>query len=351
MRLARALRSELWLRWLASTFRREIIAPPTGWMLDQVRADFAPLRKAGLTSAKLDAFWRARPQSEALLRVTITNGTIGWRGSVPERLHARRDAVRNAVTVVHRVARLPDLDCIISLHDSSATEPVLTFAKPRSAPSVLIPDFEALGGHLALIAEVDAAARRIPWEDKLDQACWRGASTGGFSTADSVERLPRAALVLLSLANPLEIDARFTFLCQMDEAARQMLTSRGALGGRLTPTEQLRHRYLIDVDGNSCSYSRCYWGLLGNSVLLKQVTDETQWYYGSLRPYQHFIPVKRDLSDLLAQLAWARAHDDECRKISRQASDFARTELSFGRTLQYLRLVLSECAAILQTAR
>ena len=30
-----------------------------------------------------------------------------------------------------------------------------------------------------------------------------------------------------------------------------------------------------------------------------------------LKPFEHYIPVKHDLSDLLDQIEWAKTHDEE----------------------------------------
>jgi len=39
-----------------------------------------------------------------------------------------------------------------------------------------------------------------------------------------------------------------------------------------------------------------------------------------LVPYIHYVPVKRDGSDLLSQLEWAMKNDDKCKLISEQAT-------------------------------
>ena len=39
-----------------------------------------------------------------------------------------------------------------------------------------------------------------------------------------------------------------------------------------------------------------------------------------LRPWRHYLPFKRDLSDLRENARWCFEHDDECAEIARRAS-------------------------------
>jgi len=41
-----------------------------------------------------------------------------------------------------------------------------------------------------------------------------------------------------------------------------------------------------------------------------------QWFYDELVPWEHYVPVAHDLSDLFEKIDWLREHDDEARKIS-----------------------------------
>ncbi len=65
-----------------------------------------------------------------------------------------------------------------------------------------------------------------------------------------------------------------------------------------------------------CTYCGYQWRLLSNSLALKQESDEIQWFYIALKPYEHYIPIKNDMSDLLEIIEWARKNDDKCKKIS-----------------------------------
>lgn len=49
----------------------------------------------------------------------------------------------------------------------------------------------------------------------------------------------------------------------------------------------------------------------------------------------HFIPIKRDLSNLIDQLDWARKNDESARKISRQAQNFVNERLTPDKIICY----------------
>lgn len=316
------------------------------WIRERVEAELAPFKQQGVTSGMLDEIWKG---SEDLLfiRIAYKNGErVACYSDNGKQDFLRFSAVKEVFEKLNRESPLPDFDLIVTLHDEyCGALPLLTFAKNKhSLGGILIPDFEALQGYKRLTANILAANRQYPWSVKENKAFWRGASTGGTFQMDNWDKFPRARLVMHSINNPRDIDARFTSLVQMDRNTHNYLSAKGFLGMPAAAAEHVRYKYQIEVDGNSCSYSRCYWELLSNSVMLKQVSDNIQWYYGALVPYQHYIPLATDLSDLLQQIFWAKAHDGECKQIAENATLFAKKELSVERTHLYLRVLLEEYA-------
>ena len=68
-------------------------------------------------------------------------------------------------------------------------------------------------------------------------------------------------------------------------------------------------RYNIVVDGNGAP-DRLALTMCAGSVVLKGTLFK-EWYYESLRPYVHYLPIQLDYSDLVAQLDWAKANQDK----------------------------------------
>ena len=57
-----------------------------------------------------------------------------------------------------------------------------------------------------------------------------------------------------------------------------------------------------------CVYAYRFRSLLSaGAVVLKQESTLFEFWEGELVAYQHYVPVKADLSDLVAQVQWRRA--------------------------------------------
>lgn len=325
---------------------------PPLWMVEQVERDLAPFKEKGITSSMLDEIWNEGgakgARSHLYLRITARGGVLSYKNDLPFSQIVRMQAVTEILERLNRKQPFPDFDLIVTMHDGySGAYPILTFAKNKYAEgSILIPDFEALQGYKQLTANVLSASAMYPWEVKMKKAIWRGSATGGDYHLNNWESMPRVKIVQHSFASPRDVDARFTSFPQADSETRNFLTARGFIGMFLSPTDHIRFKYLVEVDGNSCSYSRCYWELLSNSVMLKQVSDNIQWYYGGLEQYQHFIPLEADLSDFFMKLHWARSHDKECIEIAKNATEFALKDLSLESTELFVRLLIEEYAKL-----
>jgi hypothetical protein len=67
------------------------------------------------------------------------------------------------------------------------------------------------------------------------------------------------------------------------------------------PESGKRWRYLIDVEGRGYS-ARVKLLLFSKRVLFLQERPHKEWFYESLIPWKHYVPIKRDLSDLEVNL-------------------------------------------------
>lgn len=74
----------------------------------------------------------------------------------------------------------------------------------------------------------------------------------------------------------------------------------------------LQYKYLINVDGTVAAYRLPYL-LAGNSLVFKHDSIYYEHFYKSLQPWIHYVPIKKDLSDLIEKLNWAQQHDIEVR--------------------------------------
>ena len=103
-----------------------------------------------------------------------------------------------------------------------------------------------------------------------------------------------------------------------------------------------RYRYLIDIGGNGYSgrLKMILWS--GRPILLVK-RRYIEYFYKHLIPYQHYIPVKEDLSNLIVQVQWCRSHPKEASQIGANALLFAKKHFSLEKMLENVYLTLVAC--------
>ena len=78
--------------------------------------------------------------------------------------------------------------------------------------------------------------------------------------------------------------------------------------------------------------------LLGCCVLkIQSEHGFRQWYYERLTPWQHYVPVRADMSDLIEKIGWCRSHDGECAEIAGAGQAFAHAMTVEGEISEAVR--------------
>jgi len=262
-----------------------------------------------------------------------------------------------------KVIDLPDLEFLFSLEDriemqrediEKLAAPIFVYARGKEVRgSVLYPNFSFFTKQTAsycwithIFPLVEKALQHSKWESKKEIVFWRGATTGiDFSKKNWIE-YPRARLCTLSQNNPKLIDAKFTYIGQANQERKKEIVKRFPCGSFVLPEDHLSYKYLICVDGNTCTSPGLYWRLLSDSITLKQETDQIEHFYGALIPFEHYIPIKEDLSDLLEKVEWAKEHDDEAKRIAKQSTEFVYNHLTLDVTYLYIYHLLTEYAKL-----
>jgi hypothetical protein len=320
-------------------FEQKLATPPPEWMLAQIRSDLQPFSEKGITPQMIqDTFCGEKIAKHGLIRFTIQNGILSI-GLQSTHLKQHRFAELLAgISKLNELVSLPDVDFLASAEDGFFVDPgdlscpIFAFSKVEGLhPFILIPDCKAMKGYEMIREEIIKENKEHPWATKKSQAFWRGGANGAPITWDNWDQLPRMKLVLMSLAFPQEIDARLVNLHHLmysPPGIKKTVKSKGMVSRWVDKADHLKYKYLVDIDGGSCTFERYFWLLLSNSVTLKQITSSRQWFYGALKPYEHYIPVNEDLSDLREKIQWAREHDEEARKIADNATEFVKNNLS-----------------------
>lgn len=348
---------------------RCLALPTPDWAQKQLDADFRGFEGRKVTAAAVAKLYqeiRAKIGQQILHYRILDNKLYKYIPNGAEYSSVDTRFERAFKTLLHYKTNVPDLDFLLCPMDgipepyvpqdfflSSSTEgqvPLLGQAKrkePASQYIVLIPDqFSLTESWREDIKEVERDHRDISWNEKKESALWRGNLTDVGMPGDYSPHLrecPRFKISELSVQHPQLVNAG---ICSADSPETiSALSHAHVIRGPRSKRDHLHHKYLPVLDGHMCTYPGYQWRLLSNSVAFKQESDQIQWFYGGLEPYQHYVPIRNDLSDLLSQIDWAKAHDGDAQAISARAQEFAQHNLLPCHIYAYLHRVFTRYAA------
>ncbi len=190
----------------------------------------------------------------------------------------------------------------------------------------------------------------IPWKDKKKTAVFRGASTGCGVTIETNTRLKLAYIGANYEDDEFLLDVGITkwnlrprkvkgsnYLQSIDVEA---LAKQGIRKVNfLSLQEQSSYKYIINVDGHVSAFRLSIELSMGSVVLLAE-SKWKLWYSDMLIPYVHYVPVKKDLSNLIKQIKWCRDNDAKCQEIVANSTKFFHTYLQEKGILDYLQKTL-----------
>jgi hypothetical protein len=98
--------------------------------------------------------------------------------------------------------------------------------------------------------------------------------------------------------------------------------------GNYNKKSQLNYKYIIDLDGNTTSWDRVKWVMGSNSLLLKEISDNVEWYYPMLKDGNNlfFYNSFKDLEYLVMNLN--QMDDIYLDSVKNNANDFSKNFLN-----------------------
>lgn len=87
------------------------------------------------------------------------------------------------------------------------------------------------------------------------------------------------------------------------------------------------YKMVVNIDGNSVA-DRLPSQLVTNSVILKQQSSNVEYWYDEIKPWQHYVPVANDLSDLASVVERIRHNDTLLQSISDAATAYVLRNLN-----------------------
>lgn len=234
-----------------------------------------------------------------------------------------------------RKVKIPDVEFFINVGDwpletksaaaSPGPLPIFSWCGSTDTRDIVLPTYEVTHSTLETMRGVTNDLLSVQgntgpvWANKTSQAFFRG--------RDSREE--RLHLVALSKKHPELLDAGITGWFFFRDREKQV--GKASLVGFF---DFFKYKYQVNIDGTVAAYRFPYL-MLGNSLVLKQDSHYYEHFYTHLKAGTHYVPVKRDLSDLLDQIRWAKENDGEAQRVARAGQEAARELLKPSRLYCY----------------
>lgn len=247
------------------------------------------------------------------------------------------------LSIVNKV-RLPDMELLVNLGDwplnvvaRQEPFPVFSWCGSDATRDIIWPTWDLMKSTIMGMDRVTLSmltaqrTRGIPWQDRLTKAYFRG--------RDSNQA--RLDLVRLHRNNSELFDVGITnwFFFDYDEAVY------GPKANHVSFHDFFQYKYQLNLDGTVAAYRLPYL-LAGGSLVLKQDSDYYEHFYRHLQPWVHYVPLERDVSDVVERLEWALENDDQAQEMADHAFQFVLDHLLPEHIYCYMVSLLKEYARL-----
>lgn len=242
---------------------------------------------------------------------------------------ARCSGVEHFIKRALKKVKLKDMELVINVRDYPQIQPhygpqgpVLSFSKTSDYLDIMYPAWSfyeggpaikiyptGLGRFDLLRDSLNKAAEKFPWKKKKTKAFFRGSRTSD----------ERDSLVLLSRLNPALVDAQYT-KNQAWKSPADTLNAEPA--EEVSLGDHCKYKFLFNYRGVAASFRFKHLFLCKSLVF--HVGDEWQeFFYASLKPWVHYIPVdsKSSPDDLKTLIEFFKEHQDLAEEIAERGHE------------------------------
>ena len=163
-------------------------------------------------------------------------------------------------------------------------------------------------------------SNNLEWTEKINKAYFIGDSTAcGTNTDDNI----KLKLVDYSRKHKDFIEAHITRLSRRDKLDLKTQELKYINPSQL-PFDSIgiqngkhgHYKYLLSIPGYTIDYEFPYYLSLG-SLVFKIESEYSTWYDHLLKPFVHYIPIKKNLSNLVPLIKWANENQEIVYKIAK----------------------------------
>ena len=112
--------------------------------------------------------------------------------------------------------------------------------------------------------------------------------------------------------------------------------------------EMINYKYILDIDGNSCTWDATAWKLNSGSVIFKTESRWRQWFYDDYLPWVHYVPINDDFSNLQEMYCWCEQNQDKCEEIVKNAKELFQKAYRFNNVIQHTIGLLDKLNSVIE---
>jgi len=219
---------------------------------------------------------------------------------------------------------------------------IFSFQKARGARNLLLPDVDFFQSKWYR-EEHDP----LPYEEKANSACFVGSSTGAWLGVEDIRHpeTPRLRAAAHFNGNPRVLFRIANAVHCRSEEARALLMSQPYFSSPVGWEEQLRHRFLISMDGNGAACSRLVKGLRSNSAVIKYDSPYELYYFPALEPGSDYLVAEKD-EDVERIVETEAARPGAFKQVAESGRRFAERYLTIGSVMGYTARLLTAFAGL-----
>ena len=238
----------------------------------------------------------------------------------------------------------PDpFDILIALGDKLRKNygnlPILCFSKEKNIPGFLIPNIDFFT--MSIVNFLDQVTLfDHPYRDKSNSSIFTGSSTG------PLENNIRLLFCEKSLSNKDRYKSYISNICQHSvyDWIRYYPNLNKYSSDVIKIADQLTHKIVVNIDGNTICWSRLYWQMLSNSipVYINKNNNEIQ-YFDFIDHSSAYISTTLDNSLLTIDSILYEYDDNTINKINNYGQSFIKNHFAdyMSDPKQFLQTIIS----------
>jgi hypothetical protein len=213
---------------------------------------------------------------------------------------------------------------------------------------LLLPDSDFLYRYAYQDFKEQLVSQSISWNKRQEIVYWRGSSTGDKEDDYQWRMMPRFKLCQLAteVVNKELFDLKITRITNRFSSPKviEEIKNSGLTAPYTAAIDQVKYKYLIDIDGHGSTWTGLFLRLLTGSTVLKVNSERgfRQWFHNRLIPWENYVPIEPDFSNLEETVLYLKTHDELARKIGQAGQELAYS-MTMENEINYALPVILQC--------